>query len=89
MGVPRSPELAEIVAGLDELVRGDGARFTLAGADEVAGGERVVRLALVVEDASCADCIVARPMLESIALKRLRAAGVPVTAVVVDDPRER
>jgi hypothetical protein len=65
------------------LVRPDGSDFELLGFD---GG--TVRLSLVMEDASCAECVLPRPMLEEIALGILRRTAPDVRQVHIDDPRE-
>ena len=41
------------------------------------------------DDEGCADCIVPRKLLQSIALDRARQAHVPIVRVEIDDPRER
>lgn len=65
------------------LVRPDGSDFELVGVD---GG--TVHLALLVEDASCAECVMPKPILEEMALGILRRSSPDVSTVVIDDPRE-
>ncbi|MCU1460058.1 MAG: NifU family protein [Acidimicrobiales bacterium] len=65
------------------LVRPDGSDFEVVGVD---GG--TLRLALKVEDASCAECVMPRPVLEEMALAILRRSAPEVQRVVIDDPRE-
>ena len=75
-----------------------------AGLEEIAGwlgedGGRVVptawdpasatlALRLELESADCAECVVARPMLDQLLLGALRRHAPTVKAVTVDDPRE-
>lgn len=58
--------------------------ITLDGGDvELVGEEEgVAHLRLVLEDASCADCVMPRAVLEDVAAKLLGRA------VRIDDPRE-
>jgi hypothetical protein len=65
------------------LVRPDGSDFELV---EVDGG--TVRLALLVEDASCAECVMPKPILEEMALGILSRSAPEVKSVIIDDPRE-
>jgi hypothetical protein len=46
-------------------------------------------LRLIVETARCAECVLPRPMLETVALELLQPATPGLTTVVIDDPRER
>jgi hypothetical protein len=68
---------------LRSLVAADGADFETIEFDGAAG---TMRLRLVVPDAHCADCVMPRAALESIAATRLAHHGV--RTVVIDDPRE-
>jgi hypothetical protein len=71
---------------LDELralVASDGADLTATRFDDVSG---VLHLRLLIPDARCAECVMPRAALESVAAARLAAAGV--RGVVIDDPRE-
>lgn len=81
------PETAAVDAALDEvrsLVQIDGGDLELLG---ITGPE--VHLRLLVEDASCAECIMPRHFLQDIALDVFRRNGASdVTAVRIDDPRE-
>ena len=42
---------------------------------------------LLVEDASCAECVMPKPILEEMALGILRRSSPGVTQVVIADPR--
>ena len=75
----------ELVQGLDELVREDGAHFELTRWDAPAN---TLHLRLVLDDADCADCIVPRKLLQSITLDRARQRRLPIVRVEIDDPRE-
>ena len=65
------------------LVAADGADFETVEFDGAAG---TMRLRLVIPDAHCAECVMPRAALESIATARLAPHGVHT--VVIDDPRE-
>ena len=75
-----------ITPALDELrglVQADGADMTVTGVD---GG--TVNLQLVVETASCVECVMPREILEQVALDIFQRNGVGADTVVIDDPRE-
>ena len=77
---------ATIAPALDEvrsLVQADGGDMQLVGFD--AGTEQ---LRLVLENASCEECVMPRDFLEQIALDMLKRAVPAVGAVSIDDPRE-
>ena len=75
----------DLVEGLDQLVRPDGAHFELTRWDAPAN---TLHLRLVFDDEGCADCIVPRKLLQSITLDRARQARLPIVRVEIDDPRE-
>jgi hypothetical protein len=75
-----------ITPALDELrglVQADGADMTVTGVDG-----STVNLQLVVETASCVECVMPREILEQVALNIFQRNGVAVDLVVIDDPRE-
>lgn len=75
-----------ITPALDEvraLVQADGGDMVLRSIDGA-----TVNLELVVEGASCVECVMPREFLEQIALDVLRKQVPAVGAVVIDDPRE-
>ena len=77
---------ATIVLALDEvrsLVQADGGDMELVGLDA-----DTVRLRLVLEGASCEECVMPRDFLEQIALDVLKRIVPGVAAVSIDDPRE-
>ena len=75
-----------LTPALDEirsLVQADGGDMLLTS---VVDG--TVNLQLVVEGASCVECVMPREFLEQIALDMLRGQAPEVGAVSIDDPRE-
>jgi len=80
-------EESTIAPALDEirgLVRADGADLELVEIDGTS-----IRLQLVVESATCVECVMPRAFLEQIALDVFQRGGVAADAVSIDDPRER
>jgi hypothetical protein len=72
--------------GLEELrglVRADGSDLALIDVD----GD-TIRLRLLIEDTTRADCVMPRPFLEDLALDILQRAVPTVRRVEIDDPRE-
>jgi Fe-S cluster biogenesis protein NfuA len=47
-----------------------------------------VHLRLLIADASCAECVLPRAMLEPVVFDMLRRSDASITAVSIDDPRE-
>ena len=79
---------AAILPALDEvrsLVQADGGDMELVGVDSAEGA---VSLRLVLEGASCEECVMPRDFLEQIALDVLRRSVPAVAIVSIDDPRE-
>jgi Fe-S cluster biogenesis protein NfuA len=79
-------DAATITPALDEvrsLVQADGGDMVLTAID---GG--TVQLRLVVEGASCVECVMPREILEQIALDVFHRAVPAVSTVTIDDPRE-
>ena len=79
---------ATITPALDEvrsLVQADGGDMQLVSLDGPAG---TVSLRLVLEGASCEECVMPRDFLEQIALDILRRSTSGVSSVSIDDPRE-
>ena len=67
-----------------EILQLDGGDIQLIALDD-----GTAHLRLLLETAECADCVLPKPMLEDVALKLLAPATPGLTAVVIDDPRER
>jgi Fe-S cluster biogenesis protein NfuA len=81
-----SIDVATITPALDEaraLVQADGGDMTLTSIDG-----STVNLALVLEGASCAECVMPREFLEQIVLDMIKQKTSAVSAVTIDDPRE-
>jgi Fe-S cluster biogenesis protein NfuA len=79
-------DAATVTAGLTpvrEVLQSDGGDIELVGVD----GE-TARLRLVLETAGCAECVLPRPMLETIALQMMQPLVPGLSAVEIDDPRE-
>jgi Fe-S cluster biogenesis protein NfuA len=79
-------DAATVTAGLmpvREVLQSDGGDIELVGVD----GD-TARLRLVLETAGCAECVLPRPMLETIALQMMQPLVPGLSAVAIDDPRE-
>jgi Fe-S cluster biogenesis protein NfuA len=79
-------DAATVTAGLTpvrEVLQSDGGDIELVGVD----GD-TARLRLVLETAGCAECVLPRPMLETIALQMMQPLVPGLSAVAIDDPRE-
>jgi len=75
-----------VTAGLvpvREVLQSDGGDIELVAID----GD-TARLRLVLETAGCAECVLPRPMLETIALQMMQPLVPGLSAVAIDDPRE-
>ncbi len=79
----RSDSEQDALDELRALVAADGADFETVEFDGAAG---TIRLRLLIPDAHCAECVMPRDALESVAATRLARHGVHT--VVIDDPRE-
>ena len=79
-------DAATVTAGLApvrEVLQSDGGDIELVGVD----GD-TARLRLVLETAGCAECVLPRPLLETIALQMMQPLVPGLSAVAIDDPRE-
>ena len=77
---------ATITPALDEaraLVQADGGDMELVAIDDT-----TVSLRLVLEGASCEECVMPREFLEQIVLDMVKQKAPAVAAVTIDDPRE-
>jgi hypothetical protein len=68
-----------------EMLQADGVDAELVASDDTTG---TARLRLVIDDAECAECVMPRPILETLALRLLKPTNPTVQAVRIDDPRE-
>jgi len=73
------------LAAVAELLGPDGARVEVVGWDDA---EATLSLRLELESAECAECVVARPLLDTMLLDSLRRYVPAVRAVALDDPRD-
>jgi Fe-S cluster biogenesis protein NfuA len=81
-------ESASVMAALEEvraLVKPDGGDFELVALDADAGS---LQLRLVLDGASCRECVMERPILEDIATAVVRRSAPGLTRLSIDDPRE-
>ena len=65
------------------ILQADGGDVELVGVDA-----DTARLRLVVEGASCAECVLPRPLLETVALDLMGPLAPGLARVAIDDPRE-
>jgi hypothetical protein len=75
--------LAERIVELRALVGADGADLEVVDLDDASG---TLRLRLGIPDATCAECVMPRAVLEQVATDRLVDLGV--RSVIIEDPRE-
>ncbi|MCU1393977.1 MAG: hypothetical protein JWM34_2405 [Ilumatobacteraceae bacterium] len=83
-GSSLSDSVREGLSSVQALVEADGSRFELLDVSDLGA----VRLRLDIRDASCADCVMPRAVLEPTVTKLLAAAVPAVRSVSVVDPRE-
>jgi Fe-S cluster biogenesis protein NfuA len=77
-------DVARAMDSVRALMRADGADFELVAVQ----ADGVVRLQLVLEDASCAPCVMPRAHLESVALTMMKRRLPDLRSVSVADPRD-
>jgi Fe-S cluster biogenesis protein NfuA len=81
-------DVEDVSSALEEvrgLLQADGGDMELTRIDAESGS---VSLRLVVEGASCEECVLPREFLEQITLDIFRRASTDVNRVEIDDPRE-
>jgi Fe-S cluster biogenesis protein NfuA len=78
-------QVREALEGVRSLVQADGGDIQLVSLDTATSA---VHLQLVVEGASCQECILPRPMLEDIAAGIIRRTVPELATLSIDDPRE-
>ena len=76
-------EIAPTLEEARQLVEADGGDMELVSTDD-----GTVSLKLILEGASCVECVMPKEFLEQIVLDMLMRAGHGVSAVAIDDPRE-
>jgi len=77
--------VAEELKDVRSLVEPDGGDIELVSLDGVTGA---VELRLLLEGASCKECVMPRSFLEDVAADVLRKSVPGVAKVSIDDPRE-
>jgi Fe-S cluster biogenesis protein NfuA len=81
-------EESEVRSALVEvagLVQADGGDIEFVSLDAGAGA---VALRLKLESANCAECVLPKAMLESVATGMLQRSLPEITGISIDDPRE-
>ena len=78
-----STEAEAALAGVRALVAADGGDILVASTTAES-----VSLTLVLETAECAECVMPRQFLETVALDMMQPTLPALRAVVIDDPRE-
>ena len=76
-------EIAPTLEEARQLVQADGGDMELVSTDD-----GTVSLKLILEGASCVECVMPKEFLEQIVLDMLMRAGHGVSAVAIEDPRE-
>ena len=76
-------EIAPTLEEARQLVQADGGDMELVSTDD-----GTVSLKLILEGASCIECVMPKEFLEQIVLDMLMRAGHGVSAVAIYDPRE-
>jgi Fe-S cluster biogenesis protein NfuA len=77
----------EVMSALDSvrnLLRPDGGDLELTGVEAA----NAVRLRLMLRDAACAECIMPKAHLETVALAMMQKRLPGLETVTVDDPRD-
>ena len=80
-----SETLDDALGEVRPLLRPDGGDLELLGLDDATG---TVRLRLLLDDASCGECVLPRPILVDVVRHALDRRGADIAAVLIDDPRE-
>ncbi len=76
-------EAEAALAAVRELVAADGGDIAVS-----ATGDDHVALRLVLDTAECAECVMPRAFLETVALDMMKADLPGLARVEIDDPRE-
>jgi len=78
-------EVMAIMEDVRVLVEGDGAGIEFVS---VEASTDTVQLRLILDNVSCLDCVMPRPILEDVAASVLRRKLPQISRVSIDDPRE-
>ena len=70
------------LAPVRELIEADGGAVELTGTTA-----DTVQIRLILDTAECAECVMPKPFLETVALDLLAPALPGLTGVEIDDPR--
>lgn len=76
-------ELEDALGSVRELIEADG-----GGLDVVSFDDGTATLQLVLADAECADCVMPKAFLETVALDMVKPGLPSLQAIVINDPRE-
>jgi hypothetical protein len=79
------PGLAAGLVAVDGFLGPDGASLAVEAWDAPAGR---LSLRLILESADCAECVVPRPMLDTLLLETVRRHAPAVRAIALVDPRD-
>ncbi|MFT5204205.1 MAG: hypothetical protein ACI9C1_003612 [Candidatus Aldehydirespiratoraceae bacterium] len=71
------------IVGVRDLVAADGGDIVVSGTDE-----QSVTLTLILDTAECAECVMPRSFLETVALDMMQPALPGLLSVSILDPRE-
>jgi|GEM_PF-429641 hypothetical protein len=74
---------AGALVGVRDLVAADGGDIVVTGTDE-----HTVTLTLILDTAECAECVMPRSFLETVALDIMQPALPGLQSVFILDPRE-
>lgn len=76
-------QLETALGSVRALIEADG-----GGLDVVTYAEGTATLQLVLADAECADCVMPRAFLETVALDMVKSEMPSLKSIVINDPRE-
>jgi Fe-S cluster biogenesis protein NfuA len=85
LDVLQEDQVRTALVNVSSLVQADGGDIELVSFDPDQGS---VALRLVVDGATCQECILPRPLLEDISKGILQRSVPEITAVSIEDPRE-
>jgi hypothetical protein len=82
-GVP--PGLDEGLTAVREFLGPDGAELEVTDWDAPTG---TLAVRLVLDSAECAECVIPRPMLDTLLVETLRTHAPEIQLLDLDDPRD-